>query len=139
MKLKVIRFKDNGTQTLGRGYLYDDAGEKIYEFCTIERPWKDNLHNISCIPVGEYTAEKYNSPSHGLCFLLKDVPYRDSIEIHSANFYHQLKGCIAPGRFHSDIDFDGQMDVVFSKATMNELLSKCHSSLTIEIKNETTV
>lgn len=66
---------------------------------TIERPWLDNHPQTSCIPPGEYEFETYHSPSKGVdVWLLKNVPNREYIEIHPANFAYELKGCIAPGQ-----------------------------------------
>lgn len=64
---------------------------------TVERPWLNNAPDVSCIPVGVYTCHWGNSPLHGWCFYVMDVPNRGNIEIHSANLYDQLLGCIAPG------------------------------------------
>lgn len=65
---------------------------------TIERPWKDNASGISCIPEGEYLMTMVMSPHmHKLTYLLQSVPKRDCIRVHSANWAHQLRGCIAPG------------------------------------------
>ncbi|PRY38459.1 hypothetical protein CLV58_109186 [Spirosoma oryzae] len=72
---------------------------------TIELPWKDNQPRISCIPEGTYPVVIYNSPKHGPSLLLKKVPGRSMIEVHSANWAMgkdgtgktpQLLGCIAP-------------------------------------------
>lgn len=65
---------------------------------TGELPWADNQHGISCIPAGTYTCKWINSPKHGMCYQVMDVPNRDMIEIHSANFPpQQLLGCIGLG------------------------------------------
>ena len=50
------------------------------------------------IPMGEYKLTYYNSPKNKrLVPLLKDVPHRSMIEIHPANVYNELEGCIALG------------------------------------------
>lgn len=79
---------------------------KIY---TLELPWKDNQHDISCIPAGTYTFIPFNSPKHkAWVWKAVNVPLRDDIEIHIANFasncvfhgerrHSELLGCIAPG------------------------------------------
>lgn len=98
---------------------------------TGELPWRDNDHGTSCIPNGTYTCKWINSPKHGECYQVMDVPGRDYIEIHSANFmgdktkinpvtdeYYitQLLGCIALGRSLGMMD--GQMAVLKSKETI---------------------
>lgn len=71
---------------------------------TGELPWHDNKHGISCIPEGRYVCRWFNSPKHGMCYQVYNVPNRDMIEIHSANFMadapkaKQLEGCIALGK-----------------------------------------
>lgn len=64
-----------------------------------ERPWVDNLRGVSCVPVGRYLARWLWSPKHErLLYHLIDVPNRDEIEMHPANVFEQLLGCIALGR-----------------------------------------
>lgn len=62
---------------------------------TIERP---KTSENPCIEEGWYIAERYFSPANNcVVWLLKDVPGRTMIELHTANWPHELKGCIAPG------------------------------------------
>lgn len=64
---------------------------------TLERPWLDNQHDISCIPTGTYSVT-YNYSPHleKLTWELLDVPGRTNIRIHPANLIGELLGCIAP-------------------------------------------
>lgn len=58
-------------------------GQKFY---TIECPWRGNLNNISCIPTGTYKCEYNYSPAFRRnMYLVKDVPKRAGIRIHSGN------------------------------------------------------
>lgn len=74
-------------------------------FYALELPWKGNANSVSCIPVGTYQCHWIMSPKHGECYQVMDVPGRQMIEIHSANFagdaskgfISQLLGCIALG------------------------------------------
>lgn len=64
---------------------------------TIELPWKDNQHRISCIPEGKYELVKRYSIKFRWHLQVKDVKDRDLILIHPANdAFRELKGCIAP-------------------------------------------
>jgi Family of unknown function (DUF5675) len=64
---------------------------------TIELPWLDNQHGISCVPEGRYELVKRWSDSKKWHLLVCDVPNRDLILIHPANdALKELKGCIAP-------------------------------------------
>ena len=73
---------------------------------TGELPWRDNKNGLSCIPTGTYTCSWINSPKHGPCYQVTNVPSRSMVEIHSANFMgdttlgktSQLLGCIALGK-----------------------------------------
>lgn len=65
---------------------------------TVERLWVDNKRSISCIPCGRYLVRATYSPRFGRkMYLLLDVPKRDGIRIHPANWPMQLNGCIALG------------------------------------------
>jgi hypothetical protein len=53
---------------------------------------------------------------------LQDVPNRDWILIHPANYTRELLGCIAVGMDHKDIDKDGELDLTSSRKAMGEIL-----------------
>jgi len=64
---------------------------------TIELPWKNNEHGVSCIPEGRYELVKRYSEHIGWHLWVKDVPNRDLILIHPYNdAMKEAKGCIAP-------------------------------------------
>jgi hypothetical protein len=64
---------------------------------TIELPWIHNKPQISCIPEGAYPIVKRYSPRFGWHLHLPDVPGRELILVHPANYaLKELKGCIAP-------------------------------------------
>ena len=71
--------------------------EGIYACDTLELPWKDNEEDISCIPEGEYYIRNIHSSHNGNCIEILEVPNRTGIQIHSANWISQLRGCIAVG------------------------------------------
>ena len=121
MKLLLTRtFQD--TNTLGQLDVISDKGDIIETYYTLELPWKNNERRVSCIPVGIYKLKKRVSPKFGKCFWLQDVPNRDWILIHPANYTRQLLGCIAVGMDHKDIDKDGELDLTSSRKAMGELL-----------------
>lgn len=69
------------------------------EICkTVERRWHDNQFQISCIPQGTYHYKKRFSEKYQWHWHIYDVPDRDYILIHNANWAHQLKGCVGVGR-----------------------------------------
>lgn len=95
-----------------------------------ELPWRDNQTGQSCIPVGTYTCSLINSPKHGPCYLLHDVPNRGDVEIHSANWMGdkskglqcQLLGCIALGEQLGELE--GQRAVLASKDAITEFMKR---------------
>ena len=130
LKLKRIYFQEK--QTLGK--LSVCEGLTILFTCfTVELPWLNNVRLVSCIPPGKYKVTKRNSKKYGLHFYILNVPGRDMILIHSANFSRQLLGCIAPGDNHTDIDKDGLQDVTNSKNTLKKLIELMPDEFEIEI------
>ena len=80
------------------------------EFCcfTLERPWRDNKRNVSCVPEGEYDMAPYISQRHGKTWALVSwccfansahtlAHQRWGILFHPANNVAELQGCVAPG------------------------------------------
>ena len=91
MELELIRtYFPNGTN-----------GEILFNgtrVCSsIELPWINNEHQVSCIPEGRYELKKRSTPERGEHLILANVPGRQLILIHAANdAKKELKGCIAP-------------------------------------------
>ena len=78
------------------GVLWDGSG--LHR--TLERPWKDNQQNQSCIPDGEYPYNYMPHSSSGRykgCYHVRDVPGRFGILIHAGNVVDETKGCILIG------------------------------------------
>jgi len=119
---KLARISSTSDQTLGMMTLYDQHGFPFFVVHTLELPWLDNKKGESCIPLGSYIVEKRNSSKYGDHFHIINVEGRSFILIHNANYVRQLRGCIAVGNSHTDIDGDGLRDVTASKKTMKQLL-----------------
>lgn len=97
MPVVLERIKQNGFATYGR----------LEAFTTLELPWLDNARDVSCVPAGSYTAERYLSPAHGyVVFRLIDVPGRSDVEIHVANLPCDLLGCIGIGQGFGPVQKD---------------------------------
>lgn len=111
------RFKGDDKQTLGE-LLFE--GKELAK--TLELAWNNNNSRVSCIPTGCYKVVRRTSSKYGNHFHVTNVPKRDFILIHNANYHYQLLGCIAVGREHVDINKDGYLDVTQSKDTMAKLL-----------------
>jgi hypothetical protein len=69
---------------------------------TIELPWRNNKKRVSCIPTGTYRLIRRMHQKHGDQLAIPNVPGRESILIHPANFaLSELQGCIAPVSEHT--------------------------------------
>lgn len=95
MELELIRtYFPNGTN----GVLRQAQDDKKSIICySIELPWLDNKHRVSCIPEGKYELTKRYSPRFGWHLLVNNVVNRSYILIHAYNdALKESKGCIAP-------------------------------------------
>ena len=98
MEVKLIRLGSTDQGTFGAMFFGP------YKVFATELPWRDNLKQKSCIPVGKYECRLVNSPKFGRVYGVMNVPNRSNVLIHSANFggntdmgyTTQLHGCIAP-------------------------------------------
>lgn len=86
-----------------------------------ELPWRENQSGKSCIPTGVYQVSKAVwIGKNKLVFMLKNVPKRQGILVHAANFMgdrekhlkSQLYGCIALGEKLGTMD--GQRSLLVS-------------------------
>ena len=116
--MKLVRSPSDSSGTFG--VLYND-NMKVLCF-TVELPWLDNHPQTSCIPIGYYNVEKYNSPKHGDVWQIMNVPNRSNIEIHPANLASELLGCIGVGDTIGKIE--GMPAVLNSQKTFK--LLKCN-------------
>lgn len=97
----------SGVGTYGDLFLTDDTHNNELICHTIEREWRGNAPNISCIPDGDYWLEPYHSPTHGNCLIVhnellgvtkfnNNEGMRWGILFHAENWPDRLQGCIAP-------------------------------------------
>lgn len=124
MNIILERISDDGVETLG--HLHVDTGtQTIFSCDSIERPWKDNEHQTSCIPIATYEWVKVGATAHipYTHISILNVPDRLGICIHRSNFYSDLLGCIAVGVGGKDINGDGELDVASSTATFDKMMS----------------
>jgi hypothetical protein len=133
MEVFIKRLSDDGVQTLGELAINDFNGVTLFSCKTLELPFKDNLKRKSCIPKAAYKVKKRHSLKYGNHFHILNVPNRDFILIHNANYWFQLLGCIAVGENHIDINKDCKKDVTNSKATMEKLNKWLPNEFTLTI------
>lgn len=127
--VKIKRQPSDAKQTLGV-MIYN--GKEVCK--TLELAWNENNNRISCIPKGSYNVVRRTSPKHGNHFHITNVPKRDMILIHSANYHYQLLGCIAVGKQYFDLNSDGFLDITSSKQTLSELLKILPTEFTLVIE-----
>lgn len=112
------RNTDTGFETLG------EIAFNGFSAKTLERPWKNNQKDISCIPKGQYTCKWTRSFRFPLgSYEVQNVPNRSGIRFHLGNYFFDVDGCILLGDSFSDINKDGKVDVLNSKITISKFES----------------
>ena len=94
------------THTLIRSYLPDRVVGQLGPFATLERAWRGNKPNISCIPEGSYIVKRDNFGRFRY-YAVQDVPGRSGIEFHGGVYPKHSVGCILIGR-----NFDKQYNLL---------------------------
>ena len=115
---------------------------------TVEREWKNNERNRSCIPVGSYRLRRAvhhistPDPTDDYdCYEIVDVPDRSAIHIHIANIVTDILGCVGVGNRHGVLK--DHWAVQQSRAAFAEFMSRMEalerldSDLRISIGNVT--
>lgn len=128
----ITRQSDNGIETLG--LLSVQKNNASFTCNTLELPWKNNQHDISCIPKGTYkvTIQPFHSTNR---YELSPTIPRTGIFIHEGNYYKDSLGCILLGIKPSDINADKQIDVTFSVNTVQAFMQFMNNeSFTLIIK-----
>lgn len=122
--VKLLRTYGNEKETLGSWNVTGPSGTLMLAK-TLELGDHNNASQISCILPGKYTCKYTRSNSFSLAhgkdiytYEIIGVPNRAGIRIHSANFYSELRGCIALGDSHKYLNKDGLLDVVHSGDTV---------------------
>jgi len=131
----VTRNELSEIQTIGRLDVFNGDVE-LFSCMTLELAWNNNLRQISCIPYGEYNCEKKEATAaipyqHVTVLNVRD---RSGIAIHKANYASQLRGCIAVGDKHVDINKDGNLDVTNSSNTFKKLMDILPNNFKLTIK-----
>lgn len=105
VELNVLRTTPTHYSTIGNLSI----GETFFSYCleptdrglthdmTIDQIEALKIPKQTCIPNGRYEIKLYNSPKHGLCLCLQDVPGFGFVEIHIGNYPHDTEACLLPG------------------------------------------
>lgn len=94
-----------------------------------ELPWRNNVRNISCIPVGDYKVLLRESPKYGITYWISNVPNRSFILQHSGNWCGNVEkgykthtnGCQLFGKYMGELQ--GQKAVLLSRATLKKFMA----------------
>jgi hypothetical protein len=117
--IKIVRTWGDKNQTLGSCTVHDESNKILFSAVSLERGWRDNQNNISCVPLGRYILVlEWSNRFKTDLWEIKNVPNRSECKFHSANYWFQLNGCIALGQSLKDINKDGYNDVTSSVNTM---------------------
>ena len=104
LPLTLTRLSDTGHETFG--HLSDAENREICK--TLELPWQDNRHDVSCIPAGIYPLRRRYSPKHDCqVFEVASVPGRSDIELHPGNVAADSLGCILLGTSYEQFGMVG--------------------------------
>lgn len=119
MRLEIYRIYQDKNQTSGICVIYDNDGFPLFSALSLERGWRDNHQNISCVPSGKYSLKyEYSDRFKKHLWELKNVPNRTECKFHSANYWYQLNGCISLGLKYKHLNRDNYRDVTNSINTM---------------------
>jgi hypothetical protein len=121
MRIEIFRLEYEEKQTLGELAIFDGYETEVFSALTLERADNNNEPMISCIPSGTYNCKlEYSDKFKKDLWEIKGVENRSECKFHSANYWHDLNGCIALGNKYIDINKDGFRDVLSSKKTMKK-------------------
>lgn len=134
----ILRKADRSVETKGELTMKSNT----WTCFTLELAWRDNKKGVSSIPDGFYPFKKVPATAHIPYehILIEDVPGRDGICIHIANFAAgktiQLEGCTALAEKFVDINKDGIEDAFNSKNTFNKFMTLVPDSGIIEYRTQ---
>lgn len=125
MRVKIERFVYSTMGTFG--VLYVDDVPLCY---TVERPWRQNKPNVSCVPEGDYkltprmsgVMKRTTRDRFDWGFEVGPVLNRTYIMIHPANMMSDLEGCVGVGKHLGVVH--SKWAVTKSQAAYSELVEK---------------
>jgi hypothetical protein len=117
--IKIHRYKQDKNQTSGSCVILDEFNQPLFVALSLERGWRNNENNVSCIPKGTYEMKlEFSNRFKMDLWEIKGVPNRSETKFHAANYWNQLEGCIALGLRASKLNTDEYMDITNSNDTM---------------------
>lgn len=132
VEISIVRKIFNKSFIIGSVDILSSENTTIFQCSSLELPYNNNQHNISCIPSGIYHAV-FSPPSKLINYnhiQLLDVQNRNGICLHIGNYVSESKGCILIGK-HEFVD---DCFLSTSKATFSKVISLVSNQFLIEIK-----
>jgi hypothetical protein len=118
--IKIHRDWQDTNQTLGSCKVLGDNNKTLFASISLERGWRNNENNISCIPAGMYDVViEWSNRFKKDLWEIKGVPNRAETKFHAANYWFQLNGCIALGQSLKKLNADEYLDITNSVKTMD--------------------
>ena len=118
-KATLQRRNDDGVQTVGKLIMSDENSLGI-NCDTLELPYKNNEHDISCIPTGTYTCKwTFSQHFQKYTYEVMNVFNRQGIRIHAGNYNKDSLGCILLGQGYGDLNNDGEKDILNSREALD--------------------
>lgn len=127
---KVLLQRTRLTKHGVRGVMYYES-ERVAH--TLEKPWLNNQHNVSCIPVGEYRVKSDNT-GRFKWWRLYGVANRGMIEIHEGNTIKDTLGCILVGNVI--YQYDDNLAIKNSLKTLKYLKKVLPNSFILKIEEQ---
>lgn len=137
-EIRIHRHDQDENQSSGVLSVFQDCFP-LFSSVSLERGWKNNESNVSCIPIGDYEVVLEWSPRFEMdLWEIKGVPNRSECKFHASNYWKQLNGCVAPGQRFAKINKDNYRDVTNSKNTLGAFMAslKPHKKAILRITGE---
>lgn len=138
MRVEINRLWQDENQTSGICTIFEGKFP-IFSALSLERGWRNNSQNVSCIPAGEYVIKYLPSPRFRRhLWRVINVPSRSGILFHLANYWYELEGCISLGLKYKYLNKDNYRDVTNSADTMRvfESILKNEKEVRLIINNK---
>lgn len=117
--IKVHRFWQDENQSSGSCVVLDSNNFPLFAGLSLERGWRNNERNVSCIPIGTYKVVlEWSNKFQTMLWEIKGVPGRSECKFHAANYWFQLNGCNALGLRYKKLNADKYRDLTSSRNTM---------------------
>ena len=115
----LILIRDTLASSHTMGQLLTPGGLRLH---VLERPWRDNRPNQSCIPADTYTVDylhRSGSGKYRQVYWVRSVPGRSGILFHAGNRVEHTLGCLLPGMRRASLG--GRPAVLDSQRAMRKL------------------